>query len=52
MFLAGGEGRSSMGKQMAKIVQAANPNLELLPILSRFADGGGDRLRSLRFLRC
>lgn len=25
MFLAGGEGRSSMGKQMAKIVQAVTP---------------------------
>jgi hypothetical protein len=42
-----------MGKQMAKVVQAANPNLELLPILSRFAPTAAvTELRSLPFLRC
>jgi hypothetical protein len=42
-----------MGKQMAKIVKAANPNLERLPILSRFAPTATvTELRSLPFLRC
>jgi hypothetical protein len=42
-----------MGKQMAKVVQAANPNLELHPILSRFAPTATvTELCSLPFLRC